>query len=93
MIDTPVTMIAQLTQKLKFAEARAEIMVTKVRLSTNLSKVNGVSSAIVVTAVTVEKLANAMEVTVVTDKTEREMATKLKNIAAETMKTNVTAKQ
>ena len=43
-------------------------MVTKVRLSTNLIKVNGVSSAIVVTAVTVGKMANAMEVTVVTDK-------------------------
>ena len=54
-------------------------MVTKVRLSTNLIKVNGVSSAIiVVTVVTVGKMANAMEVTVVTDKTEREMATKLK---------------
>ena len=67
-------------------------MVTKVRLSTNHSKVNGVSSAIVVMAVTVGKMANAMEVTVVTDKTEREMATKLKDITAETMKTNVTAK-
>ena len=67
-------------------------MVTKVRLSTNLSKVNGVLSAIVVTAVTVGKMANAMEVTVVTDKTEREMETKLKYITAETMKTNVTAK-
>ena len=67
-------------------------MVTKVRLSTNLSKVNGVSSAIVVMAVTVGKMANAMEVTVVTDKTEREMARKSKNITAETMKTNVTAK-
>ena len=67
-------------------------MVTKVRLSINLSKVNGVSSAIVVMAVTVRKMANAMEVTVVTDKTEREMATKLKDITAETMKTNVTAK-
>ena len=67
-------------------------MVTKVRLSTNLSKVNGVLSAIVVTAVAVGKMANAMEVTVVTDKTEREMATKLKHITAETMKTNVTAK-
>ena len=42
--------------------------------------------------VTVGKMANAMEVTVVTDKTEREMATKLKDITAETMKTNVTAK-
>ena len=83
-------MIALLTQKLKFAEARAEIMVTKVRLSTNLSKVNGVLSAIVVMAVTVGKMANAMEVT---DKTEREMATKLKDITAETMKTNVTAKR
>ena len=82
-------MIALLTQKLKIAEARAEIMVTKVRLSTNLSKVNGVLSAIVVTAVTVGKMANAMEVT---DKTEREMAIKLKDIIAETMKTNVTAK-
>ena len=82
-------MLALLTQKLKFAEARAEIMVTKVRLSTNLSKVNGVSSAIVVTAVTVGKMANAMEVT---DKTEREMGTKLKDITTETMKTNVTAK-
>ena len=67
-------------------------MVTKVRLSTNLSKVNGVSSAVVLTAVTVGKMANAMEVTVVTDKTEREMATKLKDITAETMKTNVTVK-
>ena len=67
-------------------------MVTKVRLSTNLSRVNGVSSAIVVMAVTVGKVANAMEVTVVTDKTEREMATKLKDITAETMKTNVAAK-
>ena len=67
-------------------------MVTKVRLFTNLSKVNGVLSAIVVTAVTVGKMANAMEVTVVTEKTEREMATKLKDITAETMKTNVTAK-
>ena len=67
-------------------------MVTKVRLSTNLSKVNDVSSAIVVTAVTVGKMANAMEVTVVTDKTEREMAIKLKDITAETAKTNVTAK-
>ena len=67
-------------------------MVTKVRLSTNLSKVNSVSSAIVVTTVTVGKMANAMEVTVVTDKTEREMATKLKDITAETMKTNVIAK-
>ena len=85
-------MIALLTQKLKFAEARVEIMVTKVRLSTNLSKVNGVSSAIVVTTVTVGKMANAMEVTVVTDKTEREMTTMLKDIRAETMKTNVTAK-
>ena len=85
-------MIALLTQKLKFAKARAEIMVTKVRLSTNLSKVNGELSAIVVMAVTVGKMANAMEVTVVTDKTEREMATKLKDITAETMKTNVTAK-
>ena len=82
-------MIALLTQKLKFAEARAEIMVNKVRLSTNLSKVNSVLSAIVVTAVTVGKMANAMEVT---DKTEREMVTKLKDITAETMKTNVTAK-
>ena len=43
-------------------------MVTKVRLPTNLSKLNGVSSAIVVTAVIVGKMANAMEVTVVTDK-------------------------
>ena len=67
-------------------------MVTKVRLPTNLSKVNGVSSAIVVTTVTVGKMANAMEVTVVTDKTEREIATKLKDITVETMKTNVTAK-
>ena len=67
-------------------------MVTKVRLSTNLSKVNGVLSAIVVMAVTVGKMANAMEVTVVTDKTGREMATKLKDITAETMKTNVTTK-
>ena len=67
-------------------------MVTKVRLYTNFSKVNGVSSAIVVTAVTVGKMANAMEVTVVTYKIEREMATKLKDITAETMKTNVTAK-
>ena len=67
-------------------------MVTKVRLSTSLSKVNGVSSAIVVTAVTVGKMANAMEVTVVTDKTEREMVTKLKGITAETMNTNVTTK-
>ena len=67
-------------------------MVTKVRLPTNLSKVNGVSSTIVVTTVTVGKMANAMKVTVVTDKTEREMATKLKDITAETMKTNVTAK-
>ena len=38
-------------------------MVIKVRLPTNLSKVNGVSSAIVVTTVTVGKMANAMEVT------------------------------
>ena len=37
-------------------------------------------------------MVNAMEVTVVTDKTEREMATMLKDITAETMKTNVTAK-
>ena len=68
-------------------------MVTKVRLPTNLSEVNGISSAIVVMTVTVGKMANAMEVTAVTDKTEREMATKLKDITAETMKTNVTAKQ
>ena len=82
-------MIPLLTQKLKCAEARVEIMATKVRLSTNLSKVNGVLSAIVVTAVTVGKMANAMEVT---DKTEREMDTKLKDITSEGMKTNVTAK-
>ena len=67
-------------------------MVTKVRLSTNLSKVNGVSVSNSSDGCNSRKNGKCNGSNCGNRQTEREMATKLKDITAETMKTNVTAK-